>query len=118
MMKYTDRFFKIPVRIYDRFSIEQAEELEKMNQIPNEGDWVVGWLRIPHTEITNWMDYFDSEQGVQGAVTDGFSTTAVFTKSDGIYLAALPIKEFEEKLNQYAKTQTLKYKLKRFFRII
>lgn len=106
-MKYSERFFKFPIRIYDRFSMEKAEEEEKSFSGPVEGDWTQGTVKIPHTEIVGWGDYYDSIQGVEGVDKDGFSSCIIMTETMGAYVCTIPKKKFEELLDNY----TEKYEL-------
>lgn len=98
-MKYTERFFEFPIRIYDRFTAEKAETIEKMKDIPQEGDWAAGKIKIPHNEITTWCDYFDSTQGVDGVREEGFKYTLVSTEHEGCCICVWDKKKFEDKLN-------------------
>ena len=101
-MKYSDRFFKIPVRIYDRFSYLQSLEEEKATNQPTEGDWVAGYARIPLREISSWNDYYDSKQGVEGVMQEGFKYTLVFTHNEGTLISIWDRKTFEDKMDEYA----------------
>jgi len=100
-MKYTERFFEFPIRIYDRFTAEKAETIEKMKDIPQEGDWAAGKIKIPHNEITTWCDYFDSTQGVDGVREEGFKYTLVSTEHEGCCICVWEKRKFEQKLDEY-----------------
>lgn len=102
-MKYTDRFFEFPVRIYDRFSTIRAEEMEKDTEVPNEGEWAAGMAKINYKQITTWSDYFDSTQGVEGVKDRGFEYTLVWTESEGAFICTWGRKKFEDKLNAYVE---------------
>lgn len=99
-MKYTDLFFEFPVRIYDRFSVMRSYEKEKDLDIPDEGRYAPGWHKLPYSEITQWMDFFDSEKGVEGVEEEGFTETLVFTKEE-TFVCTLPRWEFEKLLNAH-----------------
>ena len=103
-MKYADRYFEFPVRIYDRFSSERAMQQEReLNLIaPMEGEWRVGKVRLPYQEITCWSDYFDSEQGVEGVDEKGFLFTIVWTSEEGSFICTWDKKRFERELSNYA----------------
>lgn len=99
-MKYTDRYFEFPVRVYDRYTAEKAFKQEAEEYAgPQEGEWVEGKVKIPYKEITVWSDYFDSLQGVEGVEKNGFEATVVFTKNEGVFVCTLSKKEFEKRLN-------------------
>lgn len=100
-MKYTERFFRFPVRIYDRYSSQKAEEQEKDLDTPMEGEWVEGYQNMPHTDISDWCDYFDSTQGVEDVKENGFMYTLVFSRKAGAYVCTLPSKEFARRLDAF-----------------
>lgn len=102
-MRYTDRFFEFPIRVYDRFTAEKAEKEEKINDVPLEGDWAAGKARIPYDQISAWTDYFDSTQGVNGVRENGFKFTMVLTYADGAFICIWEKTKFEERLNAYAE---------------
>lgn len=101
-MKYTDRFFEFPVRVYDRYTAEEAMTKEKDLGAPMEGEWVEGNVRINFKEITVWSDYFDSTQGVDGVVKKGFEATIIWTKNEGVFISPILKKDFEARLNKHA----------------
>lgn len=100
-MKYTDRFFEFPGRIYDRFTAQKAMEQEEKDNIPVEGEWAAGKIKLPFQEISSWSDYFDSEQGVEGVKEKGFEFTIVFTQNEGAYICIWKKDKFEQKLNEF-----------------
>ncbi len=102
-MKYSQRWFEFPIRVYDRYTAEKAYENEKkeLTSGPQEGEWVAGKLKIGHKEIALWADYFDSTEGVEKVLDEGFTSTIVWTKSDGIFICPLPKKRFEQLLDEY-----------------
>lgn len=102
-MKYTERFFSFPVRIYDRYTAELAESLEKTKNTPMEGDWAAGWAKVPFDEISSWSDYYDSVQGVQGVKDKGFEFTLIFTWNMGAYICIWEKEKFEKKLDEYVE---------------
>jgi len=102
-MKYSERFFKFPIRIYDRFSIMKSEEIEKSTDTPHEGEWLQGFTRIPYNQITSWHDFYDSVQGVDGAREDGFEATLVYTQTEGTFICTLDRETFEQSLNEFVE---------------
>ena len=102
-MKYSERFFKFPIRIYDRFSIMKSEEIEKSTDTPHEGEWLQGFARIPYNQITSWHDFYDSVQGVDGAREDGFEATLVYTQTEGTFICTLDRETFEQSLNEFVE---------------
>lgn len=102
-MKYADRFFKFPIRVYDRYSASIAEKEEELQQGPVEGAWRPGVARIELEEIKTWNDFFDSEQGVEGVDEEGFLFTLIFTKTQGPFICTWSLSKFEEKMNDFAE---------------
>lgn len=112
-MKFTDRWFKIPVRVYDGFSVHKAIMLEdkKLFENPEEiekpeiPDWVKGYARIPLEEITSWIDYYSEGRETSEVATEGFDLTLVETKNLGKFECTWKRDKFEEELNKYADSQ-------------
>lgn len=100
-MKFSERLFLFPVRVYDRFSTEKAQRQEEDINKPIEGDWREGKVRIPHYELSSWSDFFDSEQGPEGVDADGFYNTLVWTQEEGSYVCTWPRTLFEKKLDEH-----------------
>lgn len=101
-MKYSERFFEFPIRIYDRYTAENAAILEKSSNSPMEGDWARGFAKVPYDEINSWTDYYDSIQGVEGVKADGFQYILVFTWNMGVFISTWTKAQFEAKLDAYA----------------
>lgn len=102
-MKYTDRFFEFPVRIYDRFETQQAIEQEEKDNIPIEGVWASGKAKLPFQEISSWSDYFDSDQGIDGVKEKGFEYTLIWTHNEGTYICTWKKARFEDRLNAHVE---------------
>ena len=110
-MKYTDKWFKFPVRIYDGFSVHKAiliedkklaENLEDIDK-PEVPDWVMGYARIPISEITSWVDYYSEGRETSDVAKEGFDLTLVETKNLGKFECVWKRDRFEEELNKYAE---------------
>lgn len=94
-MKYTDRFFSFPIRIYDGKTIQDIEE-------GGEGDWIVGVVRMPFEDMrySCWYDGFSRDKGVEEVSEKGFDATIVSNKMHGQFNCIWNRKRFEEKLNE------------------
>lgn len=101
-MKYTDGLFSFPIRVYDGFSIRKAIKREEDIDMPVDGDWVAGMARIPFAEIKGLIDYFSVGRTPEEVASEGFDCCLVLTNSFGDFIATLPMKEFEQKLNSFA----------------
>lgn len=119
-MKFSERYFSFPVRIYDRFTMNKAEKQEEEEGTPVEGDWVAGRARFPYEDISSWSDFYDSKQGVDGVLKDGYEYTLIFTYTGKAVICIWPMKKFEEKLDEYVEKleawqkQKIEDELKRF----
>jgi hypothetical protein len=100
-MKYSERFFEFPVRIYDRFEAQKAEKEEQEEKTPMEGAWISGRMRMGYQDIKSWSDYFDSIQGVEGVEQEGFKFTLVWANTGEIYISTWKRAKFEKELNDY-----------------
>lgn len=109
-MEYTDNFIKIPIRIYDRFSVERAENEEKTTNTPMDGDWIMGSLSLKPQDIDWYSDYYDSTQGVAGVREEGFHNTLIITLKGDYFICMWNKAKFEDKLNSFVKkfSETLK----------
>ena len=103
-MNYVDTFFKIPIRVYDEkttlFNMKAFKEATSDEDISIEGDWISGFIRIKPEDIDNWMDYFDSNKGIDGVKSEGFTETLVLLKKDS-FICLWNRNKFEENLNKY-----------------
>lgn len=108
-MKYTERFFRFPVRIYDGFSVHKAilVEEKKLNESPENvdrpetPDWVMGYARIPSSEIRYWMDYYSEGRETGDVAKEGFDLTLVETRNLGKFECTWKRERFEEELNNF-----------------
>jgi hypothetical protein len=101
-MKYTDGLITIPVRIYDGFSIRRAIKKEEDIDMPVDGDWVAGKAKIPFQKIVGLIDYFSVGRSPEDVAGEGFDCCLVLTEGFGDFIATIPLKEFEDKLNRFA----------------
>lgn len=108
-MRYTDRWFKFPVRIYDGFSVQKAimveekkfsEDPEAIDR-PETPDWVTGFVRIPLNEVECWIDYYSEGRETSEVATEGFDLTMIETKNLGKFECVWKRQKFEEELNKF-----------------
>lgn len=108
-MKYTDTFFKFPIKIYDGYSALTAEkEEDKISEETGEYSpvpvsFTVGVKAIPLDAISGWMDVYTKEHTLEEVDAHGFPHTLVSTEH-GDYLCTWKRKYFEEKLNKFVQT--------------
>lgn len=102
-MYYTEGFFRVPIRIYDRYSMIKADDIEKNEDAPAEGDWIAGYIKIKPSDIDWWSDYYDSVQGVEGVKESGFHYTMVMTIKGDHFISVWDRKDFESNLNTFVE---------------
>lgn len=92
MPKFTDAFFKIPVKVF-------RDETENFDEST---DSATAWARIPFDDLylCDWYEgYSIGTLGVQ-ADSAGFDVTVIRTPAHK-YLCVWTMKEFEQELNKF-----------------
>lgn len=107
-MKYTDKWFKFPVRIYDGFSVTKAIMVEDKKFQDNPGDaepeipdWVEGYARIPLEQITSWIDFYSEGRETAEVAKEGFDLTMVETRTLGKFECTWKREKFEKELDNF-----------------
>lgn len=106
-MKFTEGLFKIPVKLYDRFSIvknilEEEKNLETLER-PLPDDWVRGYKCIPASDIIGYGDWFSPDRKTGEVAEEGFDSTIVHTKSFGDLECTWKLERFEDELNKFVE---------------
>lgn len=111
MIKFTDDFFRFPIKVYHSFSLKKAmEEEDKEDSVkPIPIDWIIGYAKIPVKDMirTMWYDGFSRERTVEDVAKDGFDLTIVINEIWGEYTCSWPRKKFEEKLDEFMRQYDL-----------
>ncbi len=107
-MRFTDKFFEFPIRIYDGQTISEALE-----EGPQEDPlWILGDIKIPAEKVASlkWHSYFKEENGVKGAIEreekrpgSGLPHTMVMLESGHEYVCPLNKSRFEDELNNFVE---------------
>lgn len=102
-MKYTDQFFRFPIRIYDALSMKKAMKMEEDMDIPQEAEYSIGFAKIPYWELDRmyYYDVFTKGRSVGEVDSDGFDAVAIHHESYGEFECLWKMKTFEEKLNDF-----------------
>lgn len=108
-MNYTDRYFKILIRLSDEFKLMKIQEdLEKNTTLPDNApivDTVDALYCIKdYKTIISYQEMYPPEVDFDSIMDKGFNCTLVTIKIDNILesvLCSWPVKKFEEKLNQH-----------------
>jgi len=106
-MKYTERFFKFPIRLYDGIELRKAMEKEEKlfdrdpdSVIAEETPWVQGTAAIYAEDIYSYNETFSRGMEIEEVVKSGGDLTHIESKT-GDYICMWPIKKFEQKLNEH-----------------
>lgn len=107
-MKYTDRFFKFPVKLYLTKDIDQRSDLEaklgiELKREDNELDYIIGWESIDIDDICGFGTIFSRNKSLEDVRNDGFDCTVVYLKYGKEIGCSWSPKKFEEKLNQFSE---------------
>lgn len=84
MNKFTDRFIKLPVKIFDR----------KMQELTGKSEDEESFIMINPFEIFKYRPTWDNDDTSQNEIT------AIVDKTGEVTLVYLTVKEFEELLNK------------------
>lgn len=101
-MKYSERFFKFPVRVTDAYLADLKEKEAQLSDsrsldIPT----IDSWIKLPYSEIEGWQEMYPPETAFEDVFSKGFQCTLVFTKSHGDILCSWDFKKFEERLDAF-----------------
>lgn len=104
-MKYTEAFFRFPIKVYDMKSIRDMEKMEDMkeslgmNGEQDEPVWRSCQCRLPASAFTEgrvyWHEAFNSGEEEKRDIT------IVYHKKFGSFTCLWNIKHFEEELDKF-----------------
>ena len=117
-MKFTDKFFKFPIKIYDGASARQLIKKELKNLDTGEHDdeedidWVQGDVKIPFWALENlfYHEGYTSGRSMEDVAKNGFDLTYVSHTVYGDFECLWPLDKFEYKLNSFVDTYEAYYK--------
>lgn len=106
-MKYSDKFFRFPVKLYLTKDLEEKSDLEtrlgiefKKDEKP-EPDYVTGWECIDVDDICGFGTIFSRTMTIEDVKERGFDCTIVYLKYGKEVASSWDPKKFEEKLNKF-----------------
>jgi len=111
-MKYTDKFFRIPVKMYDRMEIDIAELKEQQQLLEDPqlakhepASWIQCWSYILPDNIIGYDENFSREMEFDELTDKGPDITLVHTDTHS-YPCLWKISKFEQKLNEFIEQQS------------
>lgn len=100
-MKYSETYFKFPIKVYNEKSIKEAKDYEEATGNPTETDWVEGIGKIKLEDILGWFDSYPEGVPQEEVAKNGFSETIVETKELGSMICTWNRKKFERELDKH-----------------
>lgn len=104
-MKYSDQFFKFPIKVYETTSVRRALKEEEATDIPHDGDWVIGYVRMPYWALDEmcWYDVFTKGKEVAEVADKGFDATFVMHLKYGEFECTWSREKFEKELDKFTE---------------
>lgn len=100
---YTDKFIKIPVRLYEGFYVQKAYSQSELYDRPVPIDYVVGQMSLPIEEILGWSDNFESGRTPEEIYADGFDSVTIRTRNLGEIECHWTSGRFEDEINKFVE---------------
>lgn len=108
-MRFSERFFKFPIRVYDSVSIKRNMKREMEGtadpdtiEIP---DWVEGHAKLPYWCLDNlyYCDTFTLGRQPEDVAKEGFDMTYIGSSEFGEFECVWNMKRFESALNAFTE---------------
>lgn len=105
-MKYTERFFKFPIRLYLTKDVQERYELEEKLNIElssddDDLDYVIGWEHVDPDEIFGYGSVFSRNRTLEEVKEKGFDCTIVYLRNGKEIASSWSPKKFAEKLDSF-----------------
>lgn len=104
-MKYTDKFFKFPVKLYLTKDLEQRDLLGKSDD-EDEPEYVLGWESVDISDICGYGTIFSKGRTISEVKEDGFDSTVVYLKYGKEVGCSWSPEKFESRLNLFYEKLT------------
>lgn len=124
-MKYTDTFFEMPTKMFNRASVrtiikgmeKDEDDLEEKLGMPRgtfsgkedvlealeEAQWTPACVKLLYTDILAWEDDYSVNRTYKDVKKNGPDCTSVEVKRLGTYICTWDKVTFEEKLNEHVE---------------
>jgi hypothetical protein len=107
-MKFTDRFFEFPIKIYDGMSVRKMLKSEASSDIPQAIDdlgWVRGRVKLPYWALDKlfYYDSFSEGRTPEEVAESGFDMTTVIHSDFGEFECMWKKEIFEKRLNDFTE---------------
>ena len=107
-MRFSERFFKFPIKIYDGVSIRRVMKQELDLDNPDDvqsPDWVQGYAKLPYWSLDKlyYHEGFSTGRTPEEVAKDGFDLTSVYHAEFGDFECLWPLEKFEKRLDEFAE---------------
>lgn len=105
MRKYSDRYFKIPVKICKLDDVEQFLKDKELGAVEEDEDvdFAIGYVRLDPFGIVDWFDSFSPSRSISDVRKNGFDCTRIISKSGEVYDCMWDRTRFEDRLNKFVE---------------
>ena len=108
-MKYSEQFFKFPIKIYSDKDWKKIEQIEKtedstgtdMSHMKEEPDAAKGWRYIMIEDILSVSCTFSYFRNINDVKEEGFDLTKVDTRYGLTYVSIWPPEKFIAKMDEF-----------------
>lgn len=107
-MKFSERFFKFPIRIYDSLSVRRAIKANQEQALTGEDvlitpAWVKGYGKIPYPALGQifYSDSFKAGRELKDVREQGFDMTSIYHPDLGDFECTWNMQKFEEELDKF-----------------
>ena len=111
-MKFTERFFEFPIKVYDGESLVRAAKINETigeNDAMEDGDWVRGMAKIAYWDLDKfyYYDNFSTGKTPEEVVEKGFDVISLCHTMYGEFEVLWKRGVFEKKLNAFTENYEL-----------
>lgn len=102
MRKFTDRYMKVPIRMYKADDVEDHINKRELIGVGDDDiDYAVGYVKIFPYDILEWHDSFSRPRTIEEVKTEGFDSTRLEMRSGNSYDCMWARREFESRANDF-----------------
>ena len=107
-MKFSERFFKFPIKVYDSASVKRVMKMERELDDPGEAGnpaWARGYACFPYWDLNDLYYYDGYTAGTDTRIVNekGFELTMVYHKDFGDFECLWKRDRFEKELDLFTE---------------